>query len=73
MPEEIYNGHPCNKAMEEGRTHGVNGRPKLITDEMESIIISEVEKAAKAKRCMKLSDLKKIILLCGKKSNPRVW
>lgn len=63
----------CNKAMEEGRTPGVNGRPKLITEEMESMIISEVEKAAKTKRCMKLSDLKKIILLCGKKSNPRVW
>ena len=31
--------------MEEGRTPGINGRPKIITDEMESMIISEVEKA----------------------------
>jgi len=63
----------CKKAMAEGRKPGVNGRPKLITEEMESIIISKVEEAAKAKRCLKMCDLEKIIIEIGKKSNPRIW
>ena len=63
----------CEKAMAEGRKSGVNGRPKLITEEMESIIISKVEKAANAKRCLKISDIEKIILETGKNSDSRVW
>ena len=63
----------CEKAMTEGRKSGVNGRPKLITEEMESIIISKVEKAANAKRCLKISDIEKIILETGKNSDSRVW
>ena len=63
----------CKKAIAEGRKPGVNGRPKLITDEMESIIISKVTEAAKGKRCLKISDLEKIIIECGKKTDSRVW